>query len=130
MEDRNVIQSYVNNLRRHLARYLKPKTGMSVTVYPAEQEGAIVEIRLGPDIVNEDHYAPPQRTVNDALRGIKQRAFGGELAGFRFRGTNIIGEGDRLILIKGGDSRQEWSDDAAAADVRRIVTPMAAPEAP
>jgi hypothetical protein len=130
MQDRNTIQAYINNFRRHIARYLKPKIGLSCTVYPAEQRGAILEFRLGPNIANEDHYAPARQTVNDSLRELKQRAFGGDLGGFSFEGTNIILEGDRLILIKGGDSPGEWSDNGAAADVRRIASRLGAPQAP
>jgi len=130
MQDRRVIQAYINNFRRHLSRYLKPEIGLSCTVHPAERAGAILEFRLGPDVANEDRFLDPRKKVNDALPDLNQRAFGGNLDGFSFVGTNFILMDDRFILIKGGDSSSEWSDDAAAADVRRIASGLSAPKAP
>lgn len=64
---------------------------------------------------------PVESTINTALSKISQRAFGGNLDGFAFSGTNVIAEGNRIILIKGGDSSDEWNDEAAKSDVRRVV---------
>jgi hypothetical protein len=130
MFSRNPIQSYINNFRRHLSRYLKPRIGLSCKVYPVERPGAILEFQLGPDILNEDQYLPPYKSMSEALGELRQQAFGGNLAAFSFKGTNIILEENRLILIKGGDSPEEWDDRAAAADVKQIVSRMGAPKAP
>jgi hypothetical protein len=130
MQDRRAIQAYVNNFRRHLSRYLKPGIGLSSNVYPARQQGAILEFRLGPDLANEDRFLEPRNTVNDALPDLNQLAFGGNLGGFSFSGTNVVLEPNRFILIKGGDSPEEWGDNGAAADVQRIVLGLSAPKAP
>src|SRR6266513_4594467 len=130
MQDRSMIQAYINNFRRHLSRYLRPQVGLSANIYPVEQQGAILEFRLGPNIANEDRYGPVHTTVNDALPDLNQHAFGGNLGGFNFGGTNIVLEPDRVILINGGDSPSEWSDQGAAGDVRRLVSGLGAPKAP
>ena len=61
--------------------------------------------------------------MNVALSKIPQRAFGGNFGGFLFGGTNVIAEGNRIILIKGGNGSEEWSDEGAQSDVKRVVPP-------
>ncbi len=46
-----------------------------------------------------DEYLDVTQTVNDALKGIEQNTFGGNLDGFRFGGTNIIMEPARIVLL-------------------------------
>lgn len=130
MHDRRLIQSYINDFRRLLSRYLKPGIGLASTVYPAEADGAILEFTLGSDIRNDDEYRSTYKSVNDALPELKQHAFAGNLGGLRFSGTNFILEPNRIILIKGGNSSGEWNPDGAAADIGRIVSRMSAPRAP
>jgi hypothetical protein len=55
------------------------------------------------------------------LASIRQRAFGGSLSGFHFGGTNVVMEDNRIILIKGEDAPDSWSDKAALEDVKRIL---------
>ncbi len=123
MQDTKIIQSYINNFRRHLSPYLKPGVGLACKVIPVEAEGAILEFSLGPDFKNEDKYLSPEDTVNAALKNIQQRMFGGNLDALRFAGTNISMEPNRIILIKGEDKFSEWDDNGARNDVSRIVAP-------
>jgi hypothetical protein len=123
MQDKKIIQGYINNFRRHLAPYLKPGIGLGCKVFPANSDGAILEFSLGPHVKNEDQYLSTEETVNAALKNIEQRMFGGNLNAIKFGGTNISMEPNRIILIKGEDTPSEWSDDGAREDVKRIVTP-------
>jgi len=123
MQDKRIIQGYINNFRRHLSPYLKPGIGLACKVFPVNSEGAILEFLLGPDVENEDHYLPTEETVNAALKKIEQRMFGGNLDALKFAGTNISMEPNRIILIKGADTSSEWSDNGARDDVKRIVAP-------
>jgi hypothetical protein len=121
MKDSDKLQTFVNNFRRHLASYLKPGVGLVCNIYPTNSTGAILEFTIGPQIANEDHFKPVEPSVNDALGKIKQRAFGGNLAGFRFSGTNVVMEDNRIILIKGEENDEAWDDKAALEDVKRLV---------
>ena len=123
MQDKKIIQGYVNNFRRHLSPYLKPGVGLACKVIPVKAEGAILDFSLGPDVKNEDQYLSTEDTVNAALKNIQQRMFGGNLDALRFAGTNISMEPNRIILIKGGDTPSEWDDNGARNDVSRIVSP-------
>jgi hypothetical protein len=119
--DRHTLQQYVNNFRRHFAPHLRPSIGLACEVFPVWGPGALLEFSMGPEIANEDHFRDPMPSINLALTHIRQRAFGGNLAGFRFEGTNIVAEDNRVILLKGSDSLHEWSDKAAFEDVTKIV---------
>lgn len=120
MKDKKTIQTYVNNFRRRLSPYLKPGIGLSCNVHPAEEGGAILEFSFGPSLENDDDYQVASTTVSGALASIPQHAFGGNLEGFNFAGTNVIMEKDRIIFIK-DDSPSEWSDAAAEKDVSKIL---------
>ena len=123
MKNKQTIQEYINNFRRRLAPYLRPGIGLACTVFPANSQGAILEFKIGPGISNTDEFRPESETVNEALTGIEQRAFGGNLSGFKFGGTNAIMEDNRIILVKGEDDPSQWNDSAADADVKRILPP-------
>jgi len=123
VKDKETIQAYVNNFRRHLAPYLKPNVGVAVNVFSSDSGGGILEFMIGEGVPNDDVFKPTEPTVNDALHKIEQRAFGGNLNGFRFAGTNVVMEGNRIILIKGEDDPTGWNDEAARDDVMRVVAP-------
>ena len=123
MNNKQTIQQYINDVRRHLAPHLRPGIGLAFTVFPANTQGAILEIKLGPGITNSDEFRPESNTVNDALAKIHQRAFGGNLSGFKFAGTNGIMDDNRIVLIKGEDDPEQWNDSAADSDVKRILPP-------
>jgi hypothetical protein len=121
MNDRQTLQNYINNFRRHVAPFLRQGVGLTCSVYPAETGGAILEFTIGPTVANDDVFKPAERTVNDALAKINQKAFGGNLSGFRFGGTNVVMEDNRIIMIKGEESVENWNDSAALKDVKRIL---------
>lgn len=120
MTDKKVIQGYINNFRRRIAQFLKPGIGLSCNVYPSKSGGAILEFIMGLGIENDDVYKDAKPTIGCALSQVKQRAFGGNLDGFVFGGTNVILEDNRIILIK-DDSPASWSDKAAQHDFARIL---------
>ncbi|MCX5822487.1 MAG: hypothetical protein NTY86_03000 [Deltaproteobacteria bacterium] len=122
MKDKKVIQEYINNFRRRIAQFLKPSIGLTCHVYSAESGGAILEFTMGPGIANDDIYKEISPTINYALSQIKQRAFGGNFDAFKFAGTNMILEENRIIFIK-DDSSEEWSDSTASRDVSRLLQP-------
>lgn len=122
MIDKKIIQKYINNFRRRIGAFLKADIGLHFKVYPAQIGGAILEVTIGPDIENDDSYQDFSPSISDALGKIRQHEFGGDLGGFVFRGTNVLLEKGRIILIK-DDSISEWNDDAAKVDVHRVVFP-------
>ena len=121
MEDKVTIQNYINNFRIQISGVLKPDIGISSTVYPCKEGGAIIEFRFGKGVKSIDEYKEPFNKIVDALATIKQKAFGGELESFRFSGTNYIMEFHRLVLIK-DDSLSEWTTKKAYKDALKFIT--------
>jgi hypothetical protein len=120
MEDKKIIQTYINNFRRRLSPHLKPGVGMTCDIHPVKESGAILEFSLGPGLASGDQFEVPSATVTSALSSIQQSAFGGHLEGFKFAGTNVLLEKNhRIILIK-DDSLSEWDDNAAKIDISKI----------
>ncbi len=120
MKDKKTIQKYVKNFRRRLLSHLKLGVGLTCDIHPAEEGGAILEFFYGSGIENDDRYKEASATVSAALSSIAQHAFSGNLEGFKFSGTNVVLEKDRIILIK-DDSPTEWSVAAAKNDVFKIL---------
>lgn len=118
--DKKKYQSYINNFRRRLAAYLKPGIGLTCNIYPSEDGGGILEFLMADAAENDDIYKEVKRTIGSALSNIEQKAFGGNLEGFNFGGTNTILEINRIILIKDSNPN-EWSDKAADKDVNNLV---------
>jgi len=114
------VQSYINNFRRFIARFLKSDIGLHCNVYNTEREGAIVEFKMALGITNDDVYFEDSSTLSEALGNVKQKAFGGNLGGFTFSGTNTILEDNRVIYIK-DQSLSEWDESAAKNDVTTLV---------
>lgn len=122
MTEQSKVQAYINNFRRRLAPFLRPGIGLYCNVYPSVDGGAVLVFRIGQNVENDDRYHPAYPSLGRALSQIEQRAFGGNLDGFTFGGTNVILEQDRIIFIKDG-SAQGWSDTAAEKDVASVLAP-------
>lgn len=121
MPNRSVLQGYVNNFRRHISRFLKPGIGIRCDVYPMEGAGAVVAFHFGPTEENDDTFHPVVASFAAALANVPQRAFGGDLSGLVFRGTNTILEPERAIFIK-DETAPQWRDSSAKNDVDRVVS--------
>jgi len=120
MKNKNILQNYINNFRRHLTPNLRPDIGLACKVFPVENDGAILEFTLGA-VENDDEYAAVSETVNAALINVKQKMVGGNLSGIKFGGTNISMERGRIVLIKGEDDDSLGNDAGAQADVQRLL---------
>lgn len=59
-----------------------------------------LEFNIGINNINNDNYAEVSDTLGKALKNIKQNAFGGNLDGFHFGGTNTILEENELFISK------------------------------
>ena len=119
--DKDKYQTYINNFRRRLTPSLKPGVGLSCNVFPSNDGGAILEFSIGNASENDDDYKEISESLGSALSHIEQRAFGGNLDGFNFGGTNTILENNRIIYIK-ESTPNEWSDSAALKDVMGLVS--------
>lgn len=95
---------------------------MKTKIHPVEGPGAVITISLGEGESNTDEFVSSSPTVNSALQTIEQHAIDGDLSATSFRGTNIIMEQNRIILIKGEDDPKQWSDVGSSSDVNIILS--------
>ena len=121
MKDKDLLQKYINNFRREISPYLKPNIGLKSKVHPSDGEGAILEFELAPGIENDDEYEIVTPSLGLALKDIEQHAFGGQLENISFKGTNVILENNRIILVKGEDQESQWSEQAVMLDLARVL---------
>lgn len=113
-------QAYINYFRSLAAPSLKPGSAIAANLYLAGSEGGIVVFHFTKNKLIHDRVHEGFSTLHEALKTIPQRAFGGNLEGFRFGGTNTIVEGDRVIFIKDANPSQ-WSLEAAKHDATKVV---------
>lgn len=121
MEDKKVIQAYIDNFRFQLSGLIKPEIGIDAVVFPCKEEGAIIEFLFGKDKESTNEFKESFARISDALGVIEQKAFGGDLEAFRFSGTNYIMEFHRLILIK-DNAPSEWTMKQAHDDALKFIT--------
>lgn len=120
--NKDKIQIYLNNFRRFLSPYLVKDINFRTIIYPAD-DGAIVELKFQKTSPVKDEFRKNEKSVTDALKRINQHAFGGNLAGFKFSGTNVIMEQGRIIIIKDNDEKQ-WNVNQAKKDVDKLINPQ------
>lgn len=127
MPNKNVIQSYLNNFRRHIYPYLKPSVGINAIVYPCEEEGAIISFCLGQNRSSCDDYKKKNKTITNVLKSNNLSHFFEEkipdkkIETLKFKGTNYIMEGHHIILIK-DDSPAQWNDKKSKDDVKKVLS--------
>lgn len=118
--EKSTIQKYINNFRRHLSTHLRDGIGLKAYVYPTNSQGAVLVFQLGKNLANDDVYKTSSNSIGEILKyKVKQNAFGGEITGITFSGTNTILEPDRIIFIK-DSSPDEWTDAATKNDINKL----------
>ena len=99
---------------------LRPDLNYDLTAIVSKKEGSLVffEFKAGP---RRFRYKQIDEPIAMALMDLPQRAFGGNLSGVKFGGTNIVREGNKLIIIKGDNSKKAWSKEEAVKDALREI---------
>lgn len=111
-------QSFIQELSNHLNKGFK----VNATIHPADAEGAIIEFIIHEGNRSEINTLQSVPRINVTLERIDQRMIGGNIQGVTFRGTNLYMDGQRIVIIKGDNSHDEWSNSAASSDVKRVIS--------
>lgn len=119
--DINQIKKYIINFRRRISGYLLQDMAMKCDVYPISSGGAVLVFTVSKDVETYNDYKDMSENAGLVLEKIEQNAFGGNLAGITFSGTNLITNKNMIIIIKDENS-SEWSDEAAEKDVNKILS--------
>jgi hypothetical protein len=116
------LKRYGKVLTEHLSNYLKDNLKVSCDIYPSVGPGALLVFNIAKD-QRRERYNSPSKNVSEALASIDQNFISGDLKNVNFGGTNVFMDKSRIILIKGDDEQNTWSNKAAIEDVKKIVTP-------
>lgn len=116
------LKKYTELFRRNIQKFLAPGILVQTTIYPVDQEGAVFEFLLNKDGNATEKVESPKRSVGAVLSVIPQNIIGGQFEGVRFGGTNLLLEGNRVLVIKGEDSPEHWTGSAVVSDVQRVVS--------
>ncbi|WP_440905342.1 hypothetical protein ACMZOO_03135 [Catenovulum sp. SX2] len=122
MNKKSKLEKYVELFNRKIASYLSNHISIKTIVHPVVGEGAVFELLLNPDNDQSVTFKPPQKTVGYVLTSIPQKLFEGNPERVKFQGTSLYLENNRIVVIKGGDSANEWTGPAILNDVERVLS--------
>lgn len=116
------LKKYVELFKRNIEVFLAPNVSIKTKIYPVEKDGAVFEFIFNSDGDQTEIISKARESVGAVLTSVPQRLVAGNLQNVSFEGTNIYMENDRLLLIKGEDSADQWTGKAIQEDVRRVVS--------
>lgn len=116
-----VLKNYVNTFIKFHRPILRPEYEYEVKAFVSKQQGSLVWFQFvtHPGVFSFFLLDEP---ISDKLAEIPQRGFAiAKGAKVVFGGTNIVREGDKLIIIKGSNGPEAWSKDEARRDAQNEV---------
>lgn len=119
-------RNYFREFRKIHRAILKLKFGYKVKAFVSRKQGSMIffSFEEGGDkfvsceIVDEK--------IGAVLHKVPQKAFRGNLEGISFGGTNIIREANRLIFIKGDNTKNAWTTEIAIKDAWQEINTLKA----
>jgi hypothetical protein len=123
MNNQKQLKKYANRFIERIKPSIRSGYDILAKIYPANSQGAILEFEIIQAKKSSVEIKPNADSINSSLKGIEQHLIGGNIDGVRFSGTNLYMEGNRILLIKGDDKHEEWSNAAVEDDIQRILSP-------
>ncbi|OLQ83748.1 hypothetical protein BIT28_27775 [Photobacterium proteolyticum] len=123
MNNQKKLKKYTDSFIKGLLPYLKKGLHISAKIHPANTNGAIIEFEIQEQKRSEIKVLETVPSINTTLERIDQRMIGGNIQGVTFLGTNVYMDGQRIVIIKGEDDFNHWSNSAVTEDINRIVSP-------
>ncbi len=118
----NTIQKYINEFRRHITSILKPNIGLEIDIYNCGNEGAVLVVLFKPGDKSIDKEINEFDSISAVLNSIDQNFIGGNVSGITFGGTNMMMDGNRIIIVK-DRNENEWSTSKLKEDIDKIIQP-------
>ena len=113
------INSYIINVRRFIAPFLKPNVSMRFVIYPFNN-GAVMVAEFGFNGDNNTTFESKVSTMNEAIA--KTNLFDAPNELQPINGTKFIIGNGRVVIIKGIDA--SWSEKDAETDVKKILSTL------
>ncbi len=122
MNKHSKLKKYVELFNRKIVSYLSNNVSIKTTIHPVIESGAVFELHLNTDDDETITISKAKQSVGHVLENIPQNMFEGNLSNVTFKGTNLYLEGSRILVIKGGDSHEEWTGESVLNDVERVLS--------
>jgi len=106
-------------------KVLRPGVKFEARAIVSREQGALVFFEFKTGATGKIKYEITNKPIAEALEKLPQRAFGGDLSGVTFLGKNVIAQGNKLIIIKGDNSKEAWSGEEATKDAIEEVRNVA-----
>lgn len=131
--DKKTIQRYIDTFTIIHRRILNPALTYNIRCYVSKVQGSLVWFEFiskkpqrGQAITDHPRFAANIKYVDypisDVLNKIPQRGIlissGSNII---FKGTNIIRENNKLVIIKGDNDNKAWSTEEAMKDAQKEV---------
>ncbi len=124
MNKRKELNRYIKMFTNDISQYIKNKASVSVEAYPVEGDGAVFEFVINDKpVAHKVQIHKAEKSLQKALSHVEQNLIDGDLDNVSFSGTNLLLDGNRIIIIKGGNNQDSWSNRAILEDVKKIVSP-------
>jgi len=117
------LKRYSKHFVENFNKYLNPGFQISVDVYPVNEQGAVLEFKINKNKNKRITLHDSSQKIGLALAKVKQNLIGGDLSNVNFGGTNLVLENDRIIVIKGDNDQNSWSNRAILDDIKRVIEP-------
>ena len=118
-------RQYCTKFESIFGRVLRPGVNFDALAIVSKEEGALVFFEFKKQEHSKLKYKVIDKTIATAVQELPQRGFGGDLSSVRFAGKNVVAERNKLIIIKGDNSRVSWSPEEAVKDAVEEVNRIA-----
>jgi len=122
MNKKSKLEKYIELFNRKIAEYLSNNVSTNTVIHPVLEEGAVFEVFLNQDGDESIVFTKPSKTVGHVLQNIPQNMYEGAPEYVQFKGTNLLLEDNRIIIIKSEDSNEAWSGIQIDNDVSRVIS--------
>lgn len=119
------LRRYFNKFASIYEKILREGVRPDATAIVSRERGALVFFEFKKQKRRKFKYKVIDERIASAVQGLPQRGFRGDLSGVIFRGKNVIAERNRLMIIKGDNSKDAWSTKEAMKDALEAVRGVA-----
>ena len=116
---------YLQNFGFIFKKILRPNMDCDARAIVSKKEGALIFFTFKKQNKSSLSYKIIDAPIGTAVAKLPQRGIKGNLSGTRFLGKNVIVEKNKLIIIKGDNSKVSWSPQEAVKDAIEEVNRIA-----
>ena len=99
-------------------KILKPRYGIEAKAYVSDTHGSLLYLKIRPGKYLLEYQLIKGKRIGSILAKIPQKGFSGNLEKVIFGGVNKVVEEDKIIYIKGENTKDVWSKQLAEKEAK------------